>query len=239
MNASGQASKVSREIPEVRGKHFTDAPADSVEIRVTRLLDLMAEIPYNSHLRGPKYRDMLSSCNWVIGNFTVPSTVLTADLIETLCGGVLTSMTNSNKNGEKAKRVVSEGLRAFRNLLLAPGSRPSVVLDFLLSEPNLRSLTFFAGYLVNPNRALRDNAVLLMGAIAYGVTAGWELNEDTQKQQRLHEQLALEFYKLWSVPSATGGPPLALEQLKASLEIMLESAVASDCECRIRLLGDR
>jgi hypothetical protein len=80
---------------------------------------------------------------------------------------VMSSIEASTKNGEKARRVLSEGFRAIRTLVLA---YPSQVIATLTSEEYIGRIAFFAKYLCSPTKPLRDNAALLLSAIAFGIT---------------------------------------------------------------------
>ena len=156
----------------------------------------MCQIPHNASLKGPKYRDLLSSLNWLFANqsFFFSSTPTPHEiLLEQVATCVLTSIQNSNKSGEKARRVICEGLRAFRTLIL---SAPVTVIPFLTSDSNLGSLTFFTGYLSYLAKPLRDNAALLLSAVAWGLTVGWNDRsiEGAKKQIKTQELVSTELY---------------------------------------------
>ena len=101
-----------------------------------------------------------------------PLTSLRPEVSLQCLNSILNSFQTCNKNGEKARRVLSEGLRGFRNLMLAA---PSLAIGhFLILPTNVNTIAFVAQYLVSPAKALRDSAALFMSALAYAMTRGWD-----------------------------------------------------------------
>lgn len=164
------------------------------------VLQQCAQVPHDPNVQGAKFRDLLSSFNWVLANTTLAPAILQPILRPTLLNSLLTSMRSSNKNGEKARRVVCEGLRAFRNLIAIC---PVAVLGYLTTAPNHTTVTFFGRYLSAAVKPLRENAALALGAIAYGMTKGWTTEDgssgDETEMIRVQEAIGRELYQFWSM----------------------------------------
>jgi hypothetical protein len=135
----------------------------------------------------------------------------------------MSSIEASTKNGEKARRVLSEGFRAIRTLVLA---YPSQVIATLTSEEYIGRIAFFAKYLCSPTKPLRDNAALLLSAIAFGITGNWDDQsvEGQIQKARAQEMVSNELYRYWSLSQ----DQVEIDELSRHLIIALDSKLASD-----------
>ena len=138
-------------------------------------------------------------------------------------------MYSSTKTGEKARRVICEGLRAFRNLL---SISPSNVLAFLTTEPNIGSLGFFVSYLASPTKALRDDSALLLGQLAYSLTKGWQAG-NIEEKIRAEGMISFELYKFWSqgqlMNDAAGGESGMTGNMKELMDSISLAVQSEDC----------
>lgn len=177
---------------------------------------LCSRIPHNSLLKGPKHRDVFSSFNWLVANQSLPPAYFTVQLpivgdaqavagpdekvIDHLCKSLMASLLSANKTGEKAKRIVNEAFRAFRNLIVTSTFANYIIETYIAGQTmnGIPLLNYFAGYLKSDTRALRDNAALLLASIAWGLTAGWTRiqgdsdTDDIKRRQTLSDAVSGE-----------------------------------------------
>jgi hypothetical protein len=167
--------------------------------KITEFLDLLARLPNTPALQTAKYRDLLSSMNWLLANQCLSSyadtksSIFTSSTSTNLANSLLDSLRlHAGKNGEKARRTTSEAFRALRILILA---NPENVLPCFVQPIQKRSGTcsFIATHLYNLARPLRDNAALLLAAIAYGATSAWIDNSEESRAQQNKVQEAISF----------------------------------------------
>lgn len=191
-----------------------------------------AQIPRSTLFKGPKYRDLLSSFNWIVANQTLatPAYLVTEKtvqplkaILDTVIDAVMATIEASTRNGEKARRVLSESFRALRTLLFA---YPSHVIECLTGEKYIGKIAFFAKYLCSPTKALRDNAALVLAAIAFAVTANWDdlSIQGLGKKSKSQEMVSMELYRYWSLSP----DQIELEELSRHLNTALETRLASD-----------
>lgn len=135
----------------------------------------------------------------------------------------MSSIDASTKNGEKARRVVSEAFRAIRTLVLA---YPSDIIMRLVGEEYIGKIAFVARYLCSPTKALRDNAALLLSAIAFAITANWDDQSTTGRTQKAkaQEMVSMELYRYWSLSP----DQVEIDELSRHLNIALETKLPSD-----------
>lgn len=211
-----------------------DANARYIDIATTLQATLceVSQLPTSTYFKGPKHRDLLSSFNWIIANQTLSTpayltTVNTAQplkpILDTIVNAVMATIESSTKNGEKARRVLSESFRALRTLLFA---YPSHVIGRLTSEDYIGKIAFFAKYLCSPTKALRDNAALLLSAIAFSITVNWDDRSPTSQtsKQKAQEMVSLELYRYWTLSP----DQIEIAELSKHLLSALETKLPSD-----------
>lgn len=170
--------------------------------RVAALLEQCASFSGDALLKAPKHRDLVSSVNWLFANMTLPissapdagslSQKVTLGCLES----ILVSFQSCGKAGEKTRRVLSEGIRGLRNIMLAA---PSLSIGaFLIAPANIDAIAFVAQYLVSPTKALRESAALFLSGLAYAMTRGWDDLDDVEGRRMRARAESLVNYHIFN-----------------------------------------